>query len=176
MTPFRYWTCLLGTLAALLAAVWWSGRLPAPVPASAPAAAFSAARAWPTLAYLADTVGYRVNGTPAAERALAHLADRLRALWGWEVEVQDVAAVRPSTWFGSVVAFRTKNLLARFPGSARDAVLVSAHYDSPPESVGASDDAASVAVVLELARALATAPRQTNTVIVNLNGAEEQGL
>jgi hypothetical protein len=74
------------------------------------------------------------------------------------------------------VAFRTRNLVARLPGRSHDAVLVNAHYDSPPESVGASDDASAVAVVMELARALAAAPRPANTVILNLNGAEEQGL
>lgn len=172
---WRYWTVTLVTFALVLAAVAWSERVPAPLPASAPPTTFSAARAWPVVSLLADSIGHRVAGSPGAARAADLLVARLRAIPGVEVVVQDTTGVLASH-LGQLVAYRTRNVLARIPGERPDAVLVSAHYDSPPESVGASDDAVAVGVVVELARALAAGPRLARTVVLNLNGAEEPGL
>ena len=159
-----------------VALVAWRERPPRPRPADAPATEFSADRAWPVLSYLADTLGVRVAGTPSAERALAYLESRLRALPGFEVEVQDVTGhvrVGPTR----VNAYRTRNLVARRAGRVADAVLVSVHYDSPSSSVGAADDALAVAAVIEMMRALAAAAdTMRNTLVININGAEEQGL
>ena len=163
---------LLAALAALL--VWWGNRLPAAASAASPATAFSAERAWPVLAQLADTIGLRVTGTPGNARALAYLERRLRAVPRLEVEVQDTAQVQEVAW--GVRAFRVRNLVARLPGRGPGAVLVSAHYDSPPESVGAADDGVAVAVVVELARALAAGPPLEHSVILNVNDGEELGL
>ncbi|XP_072943077.1 uncharacterized protein [Epargyreus clarus] len=60
---------------------------------------------------------------------------------------------------------------------ARSALLLNCHYDTVPDSPGASDDAAGCAVVLETLRALAAAPRALrHDVLALLNGAEENVL
>ena len=169
------WTGLLIAGALIALSVLWSERVPVARPASVPATEFSAERAWPTLSMLADTIGLRVAGTPGADRALAWLATRARAIPGAEVEIQDVTGFR-SDQADLLVAYRTKNLLIRIPGRARDAVLVSSHYDSPTSSVGAVDAGVAVASMLEMAANIAASPRLPRTIIFNINGAEEQGL
>ena len=172
------WLALAATLLLAPALVAWSERLPPAAPATAPVTEFSARRAWPALAYLADTVGARVAGSAGAEDALQYLATRLRALPGWEVEVQDVTGVRMVAQ--RATAYRTRNVLARLPGRTPAAVLLSSHYDTPTGSVGAADDAVAAAAMVEVARALsadhAAGTIARNTVILNINGAEEQGL
>jgi hypothetical protein len=60
-----------------------------------------------------------------------------------------------------------------WPGSASDAVLVSAHFDSWPTSPGAADNGVNVATIIEAARTLAAGPPQPQPFIFLLNGAEE---
>lgn len=174
--PLIAWAVLIGALAICAALVAWREQPPRPRPADAPLTEFSAERAWPVLVYLADTLGVRLPGTPAADRALDFLEARLRALPGLEVEIQDVTGfdrVAPNR----INAYRTRNLVARRPGRVADAVLLSVHYDSPSSSVGAADDALGVAAVVELLRALSARGEELhNTIVVNINGAEEQGL
>src|SRR5215216_937581 len=168
------WVALAAAVALAFALVAWANRLPTSRPDSTPSSDFSADRAWPTLSYLADTIGFRVTGTPGNARALAYLEARLRALPGLEVQVQDAIGTRVDG--SGVVRYRVRNLVARLPGRGRDAVLLSAHYDSPPESVGASDDGVGVAAIVEVARALAASPPLAHTVVFNVNDGEEQGL
>ena len=168
------WAVLVGGVAALVLVAAWSERLPAPAPATAPRTEFSAVRAWPTLAHLADTIGHRVSGTAGAERALAYLERELRGIRGVEVQVQDVRGVRLQE--RGPLAYRARNLLARLPGRRPEAVLVSMHYDSPASSVGAADDAIAVAAALEMVRALAAEGQPEHTIVFNFNDAEEQGL
>ena len=170
----RLWAAIAAALLALLLLVAWGERVPEPVPASAPATVFSAARAWPVLAELSDTLGHRLPGTAASAAAREYLVRRLRAIPGLQVQVQDTVATRRTS--RGMVAFRVQNVIARLPGLDPDAVLVSAHYDSPAESVGAADDAVAVAAIVEAARALAAGPRPHYTVIFNINDGEEQGL
>jgi hypothetical protein len=67
------------------------------------------------------------------------------------------------------------NVVAKlsWPKSASYGVLVSAHFDSAWDSVGASDDLVQVATVLEFARALVAGPPLPVSVIFVLNGGEE---
>ena len=51
-----------------------------------------------------------------------------------------------------------------------------AHYDSAPVSLGAGDDGAAVACLLELAYALKRGPTPTNDVIFLFSDGEEWGL
>lgn len=71
----------------------------------------------------------------------------------------------------------SENVVAIREGAVRpsETVVVGAHYDSVPGSPGANDNASGVAVVLEVARALATTP-MPRTVQHVLFGAEEFGL
>ncbi|KAM3959411.1 LOW QUALITY PROTEIN: uncharacterized protein ACR2FA_006478 [Aphomia sociella] len=72
-----------------------------------------------------------------------------------------------------------QNVVARVRGvggraGARTALLLNCHYDTVPDSPGASDDGAGCAVLLETMRALAAAPRPLRHDVVFLfNGAEE---
>jgi MFS family permease len=172
--PVRYWTAVVLLVGVLVALVAWRERPPRAKPASIPASEFSAERAWHVLSYLADTVGYRVSGTPGARRAEDYLVARLREIPGVEVEVQEVSGARPAS--GRVIGYTLRNVLARIPGRSRDAILLSAHYDTPVESVGAGDDGVAAASLVEIVRALAAAPTLEHTVIVIINDGEEQGL
>ena len=93
-------------------------------------------------------------GPPAHRKAAEHLLGLLRAIPGVEAELQDVAGTYLEG--DTMVAYRTQNVVARLGGRRPDAVLLSAHYDSTPESSGATDDAAGTAALVEVARALAT--------------------
>ncbi|MEP6692497.1 MAG: M20/M25/M40 family metallo-hydrolase, partial [Gemmatimonadaceae bacterium] len=157
--------------AALVSLVLVRERVPRVTPASAPATEFSGARAWPVVAYLADTIGHRVAGTPGADSAVAYLARRLRAIPGVEVDVQ--TAEGSHTVGTRTNAYRVTNVIARIRGATPDAVLFSSHYDSPPQSVGAADDAVAVAALLEAARAIAAGPRPRHTLVFLFNDAEE---
>ncbi|MDN7026065.1 Zn-dependent exopeptidase M28 [Methanoculleus sp. FWC-SCC1] len=88
--------------------------------------------------------GTRVVRTDGNAEAAAYLHDRLRAVPGLAVEYQG----------GDL-----RNVVATLPGSGPGAdtfVVVGAHYDStssdPENAPGATDNAAGVAIVLELAR------------------------
>src|SRR5690606_29517856 len=160
---------LAAALAAIGLAVAWSERLPEPEPSSAPATAFSSARAWPALAFLADTVGHRLPGSPASARAREYLLARLRAVPGLEVVEQDALDMRTDD--RGAFTYRVGNVIARLPGREPGAVLLSSHYDSPAASVGAADDAIAVAAMLEVARALAAGPPPAHGVIFNFDDA-----
>jgi len=70
-----------------------------------------------------------------------------------------------------------ENVLARLKGtSTGKAVLLVAHYDSVPDSFGASDDGSSLAALLETLRALKAGPALKNDVIFLFTDAEESGL
>lgn len=172
----RAWL-LISLLAALLVGVVrWAARPPAPRPADAPATAFSEARARQVTAWLADTVGHRTLGSAGRDRAAAWLAERLRQLPGVQVEVQDTLVAALNRTGTAAMQHRLVNVLARLPGARPDAILVSAHYDTPPESVGAGDDAASVGAAVEALRVLAAGATLPRTVILVLNDGEEMGL
>jgi hypothetical protein len=173
-SPLRYWTAIVLITGSLVALLLWRERPPRPTPASAAATEFSAERAWPVLSYLADTIGYRVSGTPGARRAESYLVARLREIPGVEVEVQEVSGARSG--FGRSIGYTLRNVLVRIPGRSRDAILLSAHYDTPVGSVGAGDDGVAAASLVEVARALAAGPKLEHTVIVLINDGEEQGL
>ena len=55
------------------------------------------------------------------------------------------------------------------------AVLFSAHFDSVPTSLGATDDGMSLAALLQLLMYLAK-HRPRRTAIFNINNGEEEGL
>lgn len=174
LRPVRYWTAAVLLAAALLAIIAWRERPPRPRPRSIPASEFSAERAWRVLSYLADTSGYRVSGTPGARRAAEYLAGSLREIPGVEVEVQAVSGARSAG--RGVIGYTLHNVIARIPGRTREAVLLSAHYDTPVGSVGAGDDGVAAASLVEVVRAIAAGPRLERSIIVLINDGEEQGL
>jgi hypothetical protein len=150
-----------------------------PAPRAAPPSPgdFSEPRARALVDHLSAGIGLRLNGTPGHRRAAELLASELRKIPGVEVELQEAAGTQVfSTVRFPPFVYRTLNVVARLPGRSPEAVLLDAHFDTPVESVGAADDAAGVAAVVETVRVLAREAPLAHTLTVNLNGAEEIGL
>jgi len=99
-----------------------------------------------------------------------------RTLEGYGIDVDVQESVRVGNGpAGEAQMTRVRNLLARVKGTSSDeAILLSAHYDSTPYTTGASDNASSVAVLLEVVRAIS---RETlkRDIIVLFDDAEEAG-
>ncbi len=162
---------------------------PPVVPATAPSTIFSAARAYEKLQVIARAP----HPTGSSENALVrqYLFDQLSAL-GLRVEIQTSTSVYndtgkwgvsgprgletdADTW--SIAGATIHNIIARIPGTASTGTIVlAAHYDSAPFGPAASDDGASVAAILETARALRAGPPLRNDVVLLLNDGEEIGL
>jgi hypothetical protein len=157
-------------LFALLELVVWERLVPPPVrPADAPAEQFSAARARQALERLIPEGEPHPAGSAAQERVRARLIAELERL-GLKPEVQTgVACGREG------VCAELHNVLAELPGAAPSTTLVSAHYDSVNSGPGAGDDGQGVASLLELARALRTAPAPSGAWLLFSDG-EELGL
>jgi len=107
------------------------------------------------LRWVGELSGLRHGGeNPAALEERAVNIEQLLAGCGLEVVSQEVP------FAGRVY----RNLVATLPGSEPrlPMLLLGAHYDGPPGSPGADDNASGVAVLLKAARLLAgTAPRRT---------------
>jgi glutaminyl-peptide cyclotransferase len=88
-------------------------------------------------------IGQRPAGSPESRETAELIAERLR-----EAGVRDVRIQRPHL-----------NVIGRIPGDEGDGIVLGAHHDTKddvgPGFEGANDGASGVAVVLELARALA---------------------
>lgn len=153
-------------------AAWASIQPPDAVPASAPPAAFSSARALAHVRAYGQTM--HAMGTPAHAETRAYLLRTLTNL-GYAPEVQRATAighVRPAF----VQAGLVHNVLARLKGTGGgEAVMLMAHYDSVTTGPGASDDGAGVAALLEVARALTAGPPLKHDVIFLFTDGEEAG-
>jgi hypothetical protein len=123
----------------------------------------------------------RPRDTEAAGRARKLIEDTLRSMdVGFnEIETGTVQLPRVEI-LGAVyreahpITVEDPSVIARF-GPSGKALLVMAHYDSVPGSPGACDNAAAVAILLELARVLKSdAPQRP--VILAFTAAEEVGL
>ena len=170
------WLALLGVLAVVSALVWWGQRAPLPKPLEVSAQEFSEARALRVVRKLADEIGPHPIGSLAGAAAAEFLATELRQLPRVEVEVQDAEGDnRLAIWTGVNFHYRVRNVVARLPGRRSDAVLLNAHYDSPAEAPGGTDNGIGTAAAVEVMRALASQPQLEWTVVLNLNGGEEAG-
>ena len=73
-----------------------------------------------------------------------------------------------------------QNVIAKMEsgqGGSKDALLVNCHFDSVPQSPGASDDAVSCAIMLEILDVLMQSDRPfRHNLIFLFNGAEENML
>lgn len=133
---------------------------PMPLPGDAPAAEFSARRAMSHIRAIATAP--HPAGSAGNRMVREYILGQLHLL-GMETETQ--------------AGEHLENVVARIAGTASSgAVLLTAHLDSVPESPGATDDGSGVAVLLETARALRSAPPPANTVIFLFTDGEEGGL
>ena len=151
-----------------------SVRPPAARPSGAPAAEFSAGRAFRQVTAIATEP--HVAGSPANDAARAQVLGTLRGL-GLSAEIQDTVSVQGgelSASAGGIGLARVRNVVALLPGTAPTGrIFLLAHYDSVQSGPGGSDDAAGTAAVLETARALTSGPRLRNDVVFVLTDAEE---
>ncbi len=136
--------CVIAGLLALI-----TTALPAPSPADAPAAEFSAERAVAKVrALLGDGRAHPV-ASAANEGVRARLVAELEEL-GLTPEVQ-----RAFTCSERGVCAWVENVIVRLPGEAEvPAIALAAHYDSVSAGPGAADDLQGVATVIECLRAL----------------------
>ncbi|WP_425994734.1 M20/M25/M40 family metallo-hydrolase [Caulobacter sp. DWR1-3-2b1] len=167
-----FWICL--AIGVALGA--YAQRTPQPVDASAPAAAFSAARAMGDVKAMAQ----RPHPTGSADivRVRDHLLTRIGEL-GLEVSVRPGEGFQPYSNNGrSLGVAAVQNVVGVLPGQDRElpAVLVMSHYDSVHNSPGAADDALGAAAALEIARALKAGPPPARDVIFLFTDGEEAGL
>ncbi len=161
----KRWALLTAVLAVALAVAALALRTPSPEPADGPATAFSAGRAMADIVMIAQRP--HPMGSPEASGVQEALFARLQAL-GLS------PAFRP---------FKTaqgpgRNILGVLPGADRapPAVLLMAHSDSVPRGVGAADDGAGVAAILEVVRALKASGPLKHDVMVLITDGEEPGL
>ena len=122
---------------------------------------------------LADLGGPRVTGTIQARRAAELIRDKVAAIGGWDVQVEQLSGHGMG---GQVPVF---NVVADRKGTAPDGqrqrVVVGSHLDTAPGAPGANDDGSGAVALLALARSLATSPTRQDVRLAWFDG-EEVGL
>ena len=171
---------LLALLAALIAGgllAWASQLTPAPAPASADAAGFSAARAMTDVRAIAVTP--HPMGSAANLQVRDHLVARMTTL-GLAPRVSREAAFTSREGRNGlrIDGGYVENIVGVLPGRDRaaPAAALMSHYDSVPSSPGAADDAAGVASALEIVRAIKARGVPARDVMVVITDGEEAGL
>ncbi len=172
MRPGTRLTASLAVPATIALLALARSRPPPPRPEGAPATEFSAGRALVDVRVLAGSGAARPVGSAEDARAVGTIVARLRAL-GLAPEIQEVFACGV---YGTCATVR--NVFARLDAGepGRRSVLVVAHHDSVDAGPGAADDAASVAALLEIARALVAGPRPARPVAFLFTDGEEAAL
>jgi hypothetical protein len=148
---------------------------PGAAPEDFAATEFSSGRAMNHLAAVSQHP--RPPGSPAHAAAREYLLGQLNAQ-GLEAQVQSASALN-STQGGALRAGTVHNVIGRLRGAGGGgggALLIAGHYDTVPNSPGASDDGSSIAAMLETARALKAGPPLNNDVIFLFTDGEEVGL
>jgi hypothetical protein len=171
--PARGLLAPLVVLALLAGLTAWSVLAllpPSPAPADAPAASFSAARAFGHVEQIAAET--HVAGSEAHARVVDGLVTTLTGL-GLDTRVQNAVGTWQSSP-GAAEMARVRNVVGVLPGTDPSGRLfLVAHTDSVETGPGASDDAAGVATLLETVRALGEGEPLRNDVVVVLTDAEE---
>jgi len=159
--------------AACLAIVSIVSLFPPAVISDVPPAEFSSARARGYLQSIADKPHPIGSATHAQVRD--YVFGELAKL-GLQPQVQRTTAVN-TFWGYPNRAATVENIVAKLQGTnSTRAVLLVAHYDAAPQSLGASDDGAAVATLLETLRALKASAPLRNDVIFLATDGEEVGL
>lgn len=162
----------LGFSACLALLSIWS-LSPPEIVSNAPASEFSSARAWEYLKAIAAKP--HPIGSPAHAEVRDYIFGELGKI-GLEPQLQKTTAVN-TRWGSAYRAATVQNIVAKLEGTANTrAVLLVAHYDAAPYSLGASDDGAAVVSLLETLRALKASAPLKNDVIFLATDGEESGL
>lgn len=161
---------LLALLALTVLCIWLV-RPPSPAGGGAPAAEFSAARAYAHVQRLGTQM--HVAGSPAADGVRDYIEQTLRS-YGLQPEIQDAIGADADGFGEGYTMARVRNVIAVLPGTASTGrVFLTAHYDSVQVSYGANDDGAGVATLLETVRALKAGPAPKNDLVFVFTDAEE---
>jgi hypothetical protein len=189
MSEDSSWPARLGlggvaaTVATIALLAWLALRtdpLPQPLPAGAPPAVFSAARAFTHVQALAREP--RPIASAGNARARQYIVDQLRAA-GLDPQVQTTTVRNVSVdWLANanVTLGVVHNVVARLPGAApghasRPFLLVTAHYDSGEDTLGAASGAASAAAMLEALRAARRGQPLANDVLLVFTDGQHAG-
>jgi Zn-dependent M28 family amino/carboxypeptidase len=117
-------------------------------------------------------IGPRPAGSPGGVRAREYIAGELRRT-GAQVRVEPFEAETPDG------RMKMANVVGVLAGRRNDVILLGGHYDTKSfrdfRFVGANDGGSSTALLLELARALATRPREYTYWIAFFDGEEARG-
>ncbi|HEY3067854.1 MAG TPA: M28 family peptidase [Methylomirabilota bacterium] len=117
-------------------------------------------------------LGPRPAGSPAGGRARDYIVATLKAA-GLEVRVEPFEAETPDG------KLRMANVVGVARGRRPDVIMLAGHYDTKMfrefRFVGANDGGSSAALLLELARHLATPPREYTYWVVFFDGEEARG-
>ena len=161
-------------LALAGALAWAASRTPTPLAPDAPAAAFSAARAFIDI----QAIGTRPHPSGSAEhdRVRDVLVRRCGEL-GLETRIQAGQAVSRNFYPMATVieGGDEQNVVCVLPGRDRTKPVIAlmAHYDTVAGSPGAADNSANVAVALEVARAVKTAGAPGRDLVLLFTDGEE---
>ena len=132
---------------------------------------FNGGRAFEDLKHLV-AFGPRPSGSPALVQTRQWMIHELRSA-GVQVEGDSFAGNTP------IGPIPMTNLIAKFPGSRRETVIVAGHYDTKRfdnfKFVGANDGGSSAALLMELARVLAGRQHALNYWLVFFDGEEAVG-
>ena len=114
-------------------------------------------------------MGPRVAGSPGGAKARDYIVSALKKA-GVHVRVDEFEANTPHG------RLRMANVIGVIPGRRADVILIGGHYDTKffadRRFVGANDGGSSSALLLELARQLARAPRDFTYWVVFFDGEE----
>jgi glutaminyl-peptide cyclotransferase len=115
----------------------------------------------------AVALGPRPDGSPAIAKLRELIREQL-AMRGCEIISDRFTAQTPD---GPVAM---ENIIAKFPGKSGRAIAITGHYDTKKMAgfVGANDGGSSTGMLLELAAALAGAPRIDDVYLVFFDGEE----
>ena len=164
----------LAFLTFVLWLAWATEQPPAPLSVSAPSDSFSAGRAMRHLERIAGDEPTPV-GSAAGDDVRDYLVTQLRSL-GLDVEVQTGVGAHAFE-NRAIIAGRAENIVATLPGrDSTGRLVLGAHYDSATTSPGTSDDKASVAAILEIARVITEHENPRNDIVFFLSDGEEPGL
>ena len=167
-------------LVALTVAIWALSKYgyakPEVLGESAPAAEFSAGRAYATLGRLLGPE--KPHPVSTAENAAVRA--RIQAEFAkLGIKTSTYTAFTCNAWrgFAYIPCATVTDILAEVVPGQGKAIVLLAHYDSVPAGPGASDDESGVSIVLETARALrARGAKSLHPVLAVITDGEEAGL
>ena len=126
-------------------------------------------------------IGPRPHGSEGSRAALAYIEGQLQQLGATperlpvgSVQIPAIEVLGELRRQAKTVTTTDPNLIVRFGGSGK-ALLYMAHYDTVHGTPGAIDNAAAVAILIELARGYAD-EKPSQPVILAFTAAEEVGL